>query len=89
MSRYMLTVGGGEVEVGLHSRPRRKKTVGGQCHVPASLPQIKKQAPIVQEAGWASGAFWIDVENVASTGVTTPDRPACSESLYLLSHPAP
>jgi hypothetical protein len=79
----------GEVEVGLHYRCWRKKRVGGQCHAPTSLPQIKKQAPIVQEAGWASGAAWIDLENVASTGVTTPDRPACSESLYRLSHPVP
>ena len=43
----------------------------------------KDPVPIVQEAGWSSGA-----ENLAPTGIRSPDRPARSQSLYRLSYPA-
>jgi hypothetical protein len=36
---------------------------------------------IVQEAGWASGQVCTGAENLASTGIRSPDRPARSESL--------
>ena len=42
---------------------------------PGLFTPRKKQAPNIQEAGWALGAAWIDPENVA------PDRPARIESL--------
>jgi hypothetical protein len=42
--------------------------------------------PIVPEAGWAPGPVWTDRENLAPTAVRTPDRPACSQSLYRLNH---
>jgi len=42
---------------------------------------------IVQEAGWTPATFWLGVENHALTGTPSPDRPACSESLYRLSYP--
>jgi len=32
-------------------------------------------------------AFWTDAENLAPTGVQSPDRPARNESLYQLSYP--
>ena len=48
----------------------------------------KDPAPIVQEAGWASGLVWTGVENLAPTGVWSPDRPARSQSLYRLRYPA-
>ena len=44
--------------------------------------------PIVQEAGWASGPVWTGAENLAPTGIRSPDRPARSQSLYRLSYPA-
>ena len=44
--------------------------------------------PIVQEAGWAAGPVWTGAENLASTGIRSPDRPARSQSLYRLSYPA-
>ena len=50
-----------------------------------SLPR-ENPVPIVQEAGWAPGPFWTGAENLASTGIRTPDRPACSQSLYRLSY---
>ena len=63
--------------------------VGGQHHAPAALPPVKTRCPIVQEAGWAPGPVWTGAENLAPTGIRSPDRPAHSESLYRLSYPGP
>ena len=46
----------------------------------------KDPVPIVQEAGWVPGPVWTAAENLASTGIRSPDRPARSESLYRLSY---
>ena len=43
--------------------------------------------PIVQEALRAPGPVWMGMENLAATGVRTPDRPARNESLYRLRYP--
>ena len=48
----------------------------------------KDPVPIVQEAGWAPGPVWTGVENLAPTGIRSPDRPARSQSLYRLRYPA-
>ena len=47
----------------------------------------KDPVPIVQEAGWASGPVWTGAENLASTGIRSPDRPARRQSLYRLRYP--
>ena len=52
-------------------------------------PQERDPVPIVQEAGWAPGPVWTGAENLAPTGIRSPDRPASSESLYRLSYPGP
>jgi hypothetical protein len=49
-------------------------------------PREKDPIPIVQEAGWAPGPVWTAAENLAPTGIRSPDRPARSESLYRLSY---
>jgi hypothetical protein len=54
---------------------------------PLSTPG-KVPVPIVQEAGWAAGPVWTGAENLAHTGIRSPDRPARSQSLYRLSYPA-
>ena len=41
--------------------------------------------PTVREAGWAPGPVWTGAENLAPTGIRSPDGPARSESLYRLS----
>ena len=46
--------------------------VGGQCHTLAALLLGK-------EAGWATGPVWTVAENLTSTRIWSPDRPACSE----------
>jgi hypothetical protein len=56
--------------------------VGGQSHAPATLPQERHPLPIVQGAEWAPVTVWMDAENVAPTGIRSPDRPATSQSLY-------
>ena len=48
----------------------------------------KDPVPIVQEAGWATGPVWTSAENLATTGIRSPDRPACSHSLYRLRYSA-
>jgi hypothetical protein len=63
--------------------------VGGQRHAPAALPPGKDTVPIEEEAGWAPGPVLTGVENLAPTGIRSPDRPACSKSLYGLSYPGP
>jgi len=47
-----------------------------------SLPPGKDPVLIVQEAGWAPGLVWTGAENLAPTGIRSPDRPARSQSLY-------
>jgi hypothetical protein len=44
---------------------------------------------IVQEGGWAPGPVRTGAENLALTGIRSPDRPARSESLYRLSYRGP
>jgi hypothetical protein len=51
----------------------------------ATLPREKDHVPIIQEAGWAPGPVRTGADNLALTGVRSSDRPAISESLYLLN----
>ena len=61
--------------------------VGGQSPVPAAFIPGKGPVPIVQEAGWAPGPVWIGAEDLAPTGIRSPDIPARSGSLYRLRYP--
>ena len=54
---------------------------------PGRLYPGKNQVPIVQEAGWALEPVWIGAENLAPTGIRSPDLEARSESLYRLRQP--
>jgi hypothetical protein len=62
--------------------------VGGH-HALAAFTTAKDLVPIVQEAGWAPGLVWIGAENLAPTGIRSPDLPARSESLYRIRYPGP
>jgi hypothetical protein len=44
--------------------------------------------PIVKETGWAPGPIWTGAENLAPTGIRSPDRQSRSESLYRLANMA-
>jgi hypothetical protein len=64
--------------------------MSGQRHAPAALySRGKDPVPIVQEAGWAPEPVWTGAENLAPTGIRSPDRPARSQSLYRLSYRGP
>jgi hypothetical protein len=52
------------------------------------LTPRKDPLAIVQEAGWASGPVWTGAENLAPTGIRSPDRPARRQSLYRQRYPA-
>ena len=41
----------------------------------------KDPVPIVQEAGWAPGPVWTGAENLAPTGIRSPNLPTRSQSL--------
>jgi hypothetical protein len=47
----------------------------------------KDPVPIVQEAGWVPKPVWKGAENLAPTGIGSPDRTARSQSRYRLSYP--
>jgi hypothetical protein len=47
----------------------------------------KDPVPIVQEAVWAPGLVWTGEENLAPTGIRSPDRPGRSQSLQRLIYP--
>jgi hypothetical protein len=53
--------------------------VGDQRHAPAALPPAEDPAPLVYEAGWATGPVWTGAENLAPIGIRSPDRPTRSE----------
>jgi hypothetical protein len=62
--------------------------VGGHRHGPAAFTPRKDLVPTVQEAGQAPWLVWIGAENLAPTGIRSPDLPACSELLYQLNYPS-
>ena len=77
--------GGGGIDP-THSQPRRQKGCGWSAPSSGRFTPGKHPAPIVQEAGWASGPAWTGTENLAPTGSRSPERPARSESLHRLSY---
>jgi hypothetical protein len=54
---------------------------------PGTFTPARDSVPTEQEARCASGTVGMGPDNLASTGVRTPDRPARSESLHRLRHP--
>jgi hypothetical protein len=70
--------------------PRHEEGLGWLAPRPGPLyPREGDPVPILQEAGWAPGPVWTTAENLALTGIRSPDRPARSESLYRLSYLSP
>ena len=49
-----------------------------------SLPPGKTRYPLYRRLGGPQGRFWTGAENLASTGIRSPDLPARSQSLYRL-----
>jgi hypothetical protein len=51
-------------------------------------PPEKNRYPLCGRL-WAPGPIWTGAENIAPTGIRSPDCPARSESLNRLSYPGP
>jgi hypothetical protein len=60
----------------------------GSASRPGRFTPGKDPVTIVQEAGWVPGPVWTCAENLALTGIRSPDRPSLSQSLYRLSYRA-
>ena len=56
--------------------------------LPGRFAPNKEPVSIVQTS-WAPRPVWTGAENLAPTGIRSPDRPGRSESLYRLSYPGP
>jgi hypothetical protein len=54
------------------------KRGGWLARRPGRFTPGKDSVHIVQEAGWAPGPVWAGAENIAPTGIRSPDRPARS-----------
>ena len=63
--------------------------VGGQHHAPAALPPGKTRYPLYRRLGGPQGRSGRVRKISPTTGIRSPDSPACSESLYRLSYPGP
>jgi hypothetical protein len=70
-----------------HDHGTRKARGVSSTPRPLSTPR-KDPVRIVQEDGWAPGPVWTGAENLATTGIRSPDRPARGQSLYRLRYPA-
>ena len=63
--------------------------VGCQRDAPTALPPGTKPGTRLQETAWLPGPVWTGAENLAPTGIRSPERPASSESLCWLSYRGP
>jgi hypothetical protein len=61
--------------------------MGGQRHAPAVLPPEKTRYPLYRRLGGHQGRSGRVRKISPPTGIRSPDRPACSESLYRLRYP--
>jgi hypothetical protein len=89
LEQAMKTQRGSRCVALLFAQSQHYMGVGGQHHATAAFTPGKDPVPIVQEAGLVPGPVWMDPENLVPTGIRSPDRPACSGSLYRLSYPGP
>ena len=75
--------GSGGIALAFHDHGTRRGW-GVSVTLRALITPGKDSVPIVQEAGWAPGPVWTGAENLAHTGIRSPDRPARIQSLCRL-----
>jgi hypothetical protein len=68
----------GPEEGQIYTLPSTSALDGGPWSTPSPgrFTHGKDPVPIVKEAGWAPGPVWTGAENLAPTGIRSPDRPA-------------
>ena len=76
-----------DIALPFHDHGTRRRWWVSVTPRPPFTPEIDP-VPIVQEAGWAPGSIWTGAENLAPTGIRSPDRSARNQSLYRLRYPA-
>ena len=54
---------------------------------PSPLYNVYRRYPLYRRLGGPQGRYGQVRKNLAPTGIRSPDRPACSQSLYRLSYP--
>ena len=52
-------------------------------------PRVRNPVPTVPEAGWAPGPVWMGAQNLGTTAIRSPDRPARNKTLHRLRYPCP
>ena len=68
--------------IALHFLQLGARWGGWSTPFPGCFTPGKEPVPTVQEAVWDPGPVWTGAENLALTGIRSPDRPTRSESLY-------
>ena len=89
-SRYRLGVAqrmGRGIALLFHDRGSRRGWVVSSTPRPLFTPG-KDPVPILQTAGWATGAVWTGAENLVPTGIRSRTVQPVALSLYRLSYPA-
>jgi len=67
---------------------RHENGVRGQRHAPAALYSRERPGTQCVEGWVGPRPVWTGLENLAPTGIRSPDRPPRSHSLYRLRYPA-
>ena len=62
--------------------------MSGKRYAPATLPPRNDPVLILKEAVLAPGPVWTRVENLAPTGIRSPDRPARNSRYPMPAHTA-
>ena len=62
---------------------------GSASRLYRSLPKGLNPVPILQKAVWAPEPVWTSAENLASTGIPSPELPVRRVSVYWPSYPGP
>jgi hypothetical protein len=72
----------------VHHRTGMTAHMGSGCiaqrHAPTALPTGKTRYPLYRRLGGPPEPVWAGAENLASTGIRSPDRATRSEWLYRL-----
>ena len=71
-------------------KARQREKSSSTCCLTSALDVTEKDpVPTVQRAGWTPGPVLTGAENLSSTEIRSPDRPASSNSLHQIHYHGP